>query len=103
MGSSGEMEQGRGDGCQVNSVSLEREFRDIPLWVAKDYIRALPESTETREGFSGPGWRIELAELSPVQVGALTFRRLRFRLFGNHDSVESVWEELEQKFYRGGA
>lgn len=83
--------------------TLEREFRDIPLWIANDYIRELPESTETAQGFSGPGWTIELTELSPVELGALSFRRMRFRLSGNHDSVERVWNQLEHKFYRGGA
>lgn len=82
---------------------LEREFRDIPFWVAKDYIRELPESAETADGFSGPGWSIELTELSPVQLGALNFRRMRFRLSGNQESVERVWNQLEHKFYRGGA
>jgi hypothetical protein len=87
----------------MSTETLEREFRDIPLWVAKDYIRELPESTETPEGFSGPEWSIELTELSPVQLGALSFRRMRFRLSGNQESVERVWNQIEHKFYRGGA
>ena len=87
----------------MRTGTVEREFRDIPLWVAKDYIRVLPESVETAQGFSGPGWSIELTELSPVTLGGLTFRRMRFRLSGNQESVEGVWKQLEHKFYRGGA
>ena len=103
MDPSGELERRGGDGGQVRTGKVEREFRDIPLWVAKDYIRVLPESIETSDGFTGPGWRIELTELSPVRLGGLNFRRMLFRLFGNPDSVERVWNQLEHKFYRGGA
>ncbi|MFP4431134.1 MAG: hypothetical protein ACLFPV_07800 [Spirochaetaceae bacterium] len=84
-------------------MELTKEFRDIPLWVAKDYIRVLPESLETAQGFSGPGWSIELTALPPVTLGELTFRRMRFQLSGKRESVEAVWRQLEHKFYRGGA
>ncbi len=97
------MEMSEQDDSFVDEQAVEREFRDIPLWVAKDYIRVLPESIETSDGFTGPGWRIELTELSPVRLGGLNFRRMLFRLFGNPDSVERVWNQLEHKFYRGGA
>jgi hypothetical protein len=97
------MEMREQDDSFVDEQAVEREFRDIPLWVAKDYIRVLPESIETSDGFTGPGWRIELTELSPVRLGGLNFRRMLFRLFGNPDSVERVWNQLEHKFYRGGA
>ena len=97
------MEMREQDDSFVDEQAVEREFRDIPLWVAKDYIRVLPESIETSDGFTGPGWRIELTELSPVRLGGLNFRRMLFRLFGNPDSVQRVWNQLEHKFYRGGA
>lgn len=84
-------------------MELHREFRDIPLWVAKDYIREMPDAREGNGGFSGPDWRIELEELPEVSVGALRFRRTRFRLSGPEEVVRRVWESLEHKFYRGGA
>ncbi len=97
------MKNTEADNNLLGSYALEREFRDIPLWVAKDYVRELPGAIETPTGFSGPGWRIELTKLSPVEIGALTFRRLRFVLSGNQKTVEEVWKQLEHKFYRGGA
>lgn len=84
-------------------MELHREFRDIPLWVAQDYIRDLPDAVEVDGGFSGPDWRIELQELPEVPVGALRFRRTSFRLSGAEEVVTRVWESLEHKFYRGGA
>ncbi len=84
-------------------MEMVHDFRDIPPWVAEGYILSLTGSSPESQGFSGPGWRITIAELPDVEVGSLRFRQIRLTVSGEHDVVERVWEELGPKFYRGGA
>lgn len=84
-------------------MEISRELRDIPVWVARRYLESLPDSRGTRNGAEGPGWEAGIERLPDEPVGYLLFTRIRLSLRGDDAAVAAAWEELQPKFYRGGA
>ena len=84
-------------------MTVAREFRDIPRWVAEGYVASLPGSRGVVSGFEGEAWSVEIEDLPRETVGSIVFTRIRIRVSGTKDAVEWVWDQLAPLFYRGGA
>ncbi|MFP4330287.1 MAG: hypothetical protein ACOC45_03755 [Alkalispirochaetaceae bacterium] len=88
---------------EANQFELVRELRDLTMERTKAEIATLPGARKVGESFTGPDWTAEVDELPLVEVGSMTFRRLRLTLRGEKEAVTSAWHELWLKFLRGGA
>jgi hypothetical protein len=84
-------------------MEIVRELRDIPPWVAHEYLASLSGSRKVTGGADGPGWQARVERLPDKPLGFLVFTRIRLSLRGDDAAVAAVWEELEPKLYRGGA
>ena len=84
-------------------MTIEKEFRDISITLARQYVASLPDCTQDGDVFHGPDWTITLRELEPVPVGPMSFARVHFVLEGDRASTERIWGTLQHRFIRGGA
>lgn len=92
---------------------LRKVLRDVSVELASEKVGSLPEAaavpaatkSEGLDGarFHGPGWEIELEQLSPIPVGIMTMERLEMTIHGDKETVTSLWDRLQYKFLRGGA
>lgn len=105
---------------ETQEFELRKVLRDVTLERASEKVASLPEAVATgspiadRESggsttagevawFEGPGWTMELRQLSSIPVGRMTMEQLEMRIRGSEESVTDLWERLQYKFLRGGA
>jgi hypothetical protein len=76
-----------------------------------DFVRLLPRATRTEnivatvDGYAGPGWRLKLAAITPLEIGSVRLERHRIEI--DFDGLSAIEQDefmrcFTHHYQRGG-
>jgi len=80
----------------------EREFRSLPLWLAREYLLELGGRDEGGEGMAGDGWRAVIRDADDVVIGALHVGRIYIDFDGDEAAMSAAMTAFDAKALRAG-
>jgi hypothetical protein len=83
-------------------MRVERAYRGLPLWLARDYLIELGGESESNDGVRGENWRVTLCEGEPIAIGALRIGQIQIIFEGDDATLARVVSAFEKKALRAG-
>lgn len=86
----------------MDRPTLDEKLRGIPLWLVRDYLRAMG-GQETADGrLAGQGWTVRLSQAEDFAIGSLRVGQVRLEVWGAPDLVGPFRAALGRRLMRGG-
>lgn len=83
-------------------MHVERAYRSLPLWLAREYLIELGGHAEADGNVRGAGWRAQLSEGDSIPIGALRIGQIRMTFEGDVAVLDQVIAAFEKKALRAG-
>lgn len=83
-------------------MRIERDYRSLPLWLAREYLIELGGQPESDGDVRGNGWRVQLSEGDAISIGALRIGQIRLAFEGDAVVLDQVIAAFERKALRAG-
>ncbi len=83
-------------------MRIERDYRSLPLWLAREYLIEVGGHTEADGNVRGAGWRAQLSEGDAIPIGALRIGQIRLIFEGDAVVLDPVIAAFEKKALRAG-
>jgi hypothetical protein len=83
-------------------MRLEREYRSLPLWLAREYLIEVGGIAADDNTVSGNGWQAQLSIRDPVPIGALRIGLIQIVFDGGDEILPGVLTAFEKKAVRAG-
>ncbi len=83
-------------------MRVERNYRSLPLWLAREYLNEIGGESQDREWVRDEDWRAWLREGEPFAVGALRVGQIQIVFEGEAAALDRVIAAFEKKALRAG-
>lgn len=83
-------------------MRIERDYRSLPLWLAREYLIELGGQPESDGNVRGNRWRVQLSEGDAIPIGALRIGQIRMTFEGEVAVLDQVIAAFERKALRAG-
>jgi hypothetical protein len=86
----------------LESVSIERDIRGIPLWLLQIYLVDLGGEVVRLGEVLGNGWAARLTQLEDFRIGSIAVGQVRLEIKGSPETMADLKPQLEKKLLRAG-